>query len=88
MQQLLPLEGGVGSAAGGCRGEKNMQPVAAARRRATVVLMGCRWTVRERGVREREKRKERMGVTANLEHLGFYGFLSLLLLLLSLLLLL
>ena len=45
----------------GCRGEEKTQPVAAARRPAAVVLEGCRWTVRERGVREREKRKEGMG---------------------------
>ena len=82
------MEEGVGLAAGGCRGEEKTQPVAAARRPASVVLAGCRWTVRERGVREREKRREGMEVTANLEHLGFYGFLSLLFLLLSLLLLL
>ena len=61
MQHLLPLEGGIGPVAGGCRGEEKTQPVAAARRPAAVVFEGCRWTVKERGVREREKRKEGMG---------------------------
>ena len=61
MQLLLPLEGGIRPAVGGCRGEEKTQSVAAVRRPDAVVLEGCRWTVRERGVREREKRKEGMG---------------------------
>ena len=70
-------------------GREGTQLVAAARPPAAGGFHGCRWTVRERGVREREKeRREERRRDSWWRSKGFMPFLSWLLLLLILLLLL